>query len=469
MNEKLRGYIHHTVIDPPLRGVCPSFGVDLTAVGRHSALALSRRRVQDKGMLWIRLGLVGSPALLAFDPAIVGLSAAALLVAAWGLVFWRAWSDRKAAFQVITEARPASEQAPPLHPTVEDRLTALKKTNVIVFADGQGDPFIGSGKRLNQFHFNPIDITRASVDSNGRKATLKPFDAVDLHHYLATHVPSLGFDGLLVRNRLYVRGDFARQVSGLLPDAFGPPAPTVGKDWVKSGALNPSPYARTFICLERILSGGDLVVCMYVRAWLEQNLLSIERNIYFLPPVLDRYRPTDDFLVGGRIGIAVRSFAQACRFTLPIVFGAKTPLSTADTLRQPYGKEMKDARKKIQLGLNHDYGARVSLREAVAAYDTSEHYEDVDVIDSVKRLQRRLLDCIQEFLKDHGVDDSEFRAQLQVINQSISNIDTVTAGNVVIGGEGNIISGHGQVNSPAQGQGGAQQQGPPPGGPSSQH
>ena len=69
------------------------------------------------------------------------------------------------------------------------------------------------------------------------------------------------------------------------------------------------------------------------------------------------------------------------------------------------------------------------------------------MLDGVKRLSRRLLDCIQQFLDDHGVDTSDFSHQVQNITTSVSNIGTVQAGTAVVGGQGNIVTGHGAVNN----------------------
>jgi hypothetical protein len=114
------------------------------------------------------------------------------------------------------------------------------------------------------------------------------------------------------------------------------------------------------------------------------------------------------------------------------------------------------ARRQIRAGVIYDYGARTSLREAVAAYNTKEHFAEADVIDSFKRLGSRLMDCIEKFLDDHGIDTSDFRNQIQLIDNSVNNIGTIQAGTAVVGGKGNIISGHGAVNNFGAGKTGAQ-------------
>ena len=166
------------------------------------------------------------------------------------------------------------------------------------------DPFIGSGRRLHSFQFNPVNVTRADDGPGGAKRTITPFDAVELHQFLPP------------RSRRWIRRPASPEpavrarrlrfhVPGLLPDKLAAPESVIHSDWVKSAVEHPADLARTYICMERIMSGGDLVVSMYVRAWLEQDLLSIERIIYFLPPLQRRYRPTREFVARGTAGVTL--------------------------------------------------------------------------------------------------------------------------------------------------------------------
>jgi len=253
-----------------------------------------------------------------------------------------------------------------------------------------------------------------------------------------------------------VRGDYAQHVPGLLPDKLAAPESFIYSDWVKSAVAHPAELARTYICMERIMSGGDLVVSMYVRAWLEQDMLSIERIIYFLPPLQDRYRPTREFVARGPAGVNLDAASFAARRLGPVLAGRRVfgwqPVNYARRRQQAEVQ----ARRHIRAGVIYDYGARTSLREAVAAYNTKEHFAWADVIDSSKRLGSRLMDCIEKFLDDHGIDTSDFQNQVRLIDNSVSNIGTIQAGTAVVGGQGNIISGHGAVNNYGAGQAGPQ-------------
>jgi hypothetical protein len=449
MDSYLRDYVIHTVVEPHLRAVCPAYGVDLIAVARHAAQAQRRWKIHAYALVVIRLTLVLAVAVVVLTgwlAAAAGIFVAALL-AAWFSLFWALRASRLAALRAVREPVPPREQADPLPPETEKRLEKLNKANVIVYAQGEGDPFIGSGTRLHWYQLMPIDVTRAGRDTAGNAKVIKPFDAVALHQYLATQVPALGFDGLHVRNRLYVRGDHALDVPGLLPDQFAEPASVIRSDWVKSAVQHPVEWARTYICMERVMSGGDLVVSMYVRGWLEHDLLSIERIIYFLPPLRRRYRPTHEFAAGTVLSVTIRAMGEAARRVLPVLGGRWIGRLKTSRFGQSRREAEAQARREIKAGVAHDYGAKTSVREAAAAYDTTGHFEEADVLDSAKRLSRRLMDCIEAFLDDHGVDTSDFHDQVQLIATSISQIGTIQAGTAVIGGQGNIITGHGAVNN----------------------
>lgn len=454
LDENLCEYILHNVVDSHLQAVCPSYGVDLNCVARHAMLAQRRRNHRKIAFVIIRfMVLLAIVAGVFFRSAVLGLTIFAIAVAAAWWILWRNLRENGlSALKVVTDLGDPQEQADALQPDVEDRLKKLAKANNVIYADGEGDPFIGSGRRLHFYQINPVDVTRPGDGPAGTKRKITPFDAVELHEYLATQIPRLGFDGLRVRNRLYVRGDYAEHVPGLLPDKLAAPESVIHSNWVKSAVQHPTELARTYICMERIMSGGDLVVSMYVRAWLEQDLLSIERIIYFLPPLQRRYRPTREFVAGGTAGVNVDAALTAARRLVPVLAGKDVSVwKTINYARQRQRSEAQ-ARRQIKAGVPYDYGARTSLREAVAAYNTKEHFAEADVIDSFKRLGSRLMHCIENFLDDHGIDTSDFRNQIQLIDNSVSNIGTIQAGTAVVGGQGNIISGHGAVNNFGAGQ-----------------
>jgi hypothetical protein len=449
VDENLRDYVLHTVVNSHLRAVCPSFGVSLLAVARHAAAALRRTETQQNTFIACRVAAVlavglgiwtGSPIVA------VGLLIPTVTVA-YGVLAWRLREDQRCARDAFKNQSPPADQVAPLEADVESRLQDVEKSNVIVYAEGQGDPFIGSGQRLHYTQLQPVNIVRPATNSTGVTAALKPFDVITLHAYLAKEILHQGLSDLQAKNRLYVRGDYARHVSGLLPDEYSGPRSRVSADQVRSGAMRPSARVRTYVCIERVREGGQLVIGMYVRAELERDLLTIERSVYFLPPIQNGYRPTRGLDANDFTIMTLTPLTTAARRFLPMLMGQ----SLTGKERRDFGaereKDEKEACRLIKKGFQHDYGAPTSLREAVAAYGTKDHFDQSDILRDMRNLDSRLLDLIKKFLDDHGVDTSDFSKSIQQVNNQVMNIQNLQAGTAVVGGQGNLVTGHGQVNN----------------------
>jgi hypothetical protein len=461
LSEPLESFVHHQIVNPRTRAVCPAYGIDLVAVARHAAVARDRRILVTRVVRCIRIVIVlavilgiaqvilsaGSHGGPDVTPAAVAAAVIVLCVmGVWGTLFWYVRAGRASALQVLSGPRPL-DQAPAVDPVTEDRLDEVNRANAVVYAYGQGDPFIGSGRKLFTWNTDPIDVTRAAADASQAGSAVVPFNEIDLHQYLETEIPRLGFNELQVSNRLYVRGDYARFVGGLQPDLRAVPGSVVDARWLASGIMYPSDQARTYVCVERIQMGGDLVTCMYVRARIEQGLLTLDGLIYLLPPLAGIWLPTRSLTARGR-GQAFRAaFGAASRETIPALRRRAARLPRKDTFRDASREEAALMRRELKDGHPHDYGAIVSLREALASYQPTHYFEITDVVESSKRLLQRQMNCILQFLEDHKIDTSSLREQAAKITQNIS----YTAGNSysvgAVHGGTNIIGSHGAVNN----------------------
>lgn len=449
LDENLRDYVLHTVVNPHLRAVCPSFGVNLVAVARHAAAA--RRHAQTLRNAFTACRVIAALAvavgIVAHSPGLaIGLLAVTAL-AAFGILAWCLQQGRRRAYDAIMSAAPCQDLAAPLDADTEKRLAAAESANVIVYAEGEGDPFIGSGRLQHYTQLAPVDVTRPATSRAGNKGAVKKFDVVMLHSYLVQEMRALRLPDLTVRNRLYVRGDYAQYITGLLPDPYGSTSSHVDADQVRAAAQQPTARARAYVCVERVREGGQLTVGMYARAELEHDLLSIERSLYFLPPLQSHYQPTRELVANDFASMTLMPAATAARRVAAMLLGHS--LSGRD--RRDYAaereREERKARREIQKGFGYDYGARTSLREAAAAYSTHEHFDQSDILRDTKTLDRRLLDLIKRFLDDHGVDTSDLSRNIQQVNTAVTNIQSLQAGTAVVGGQGNLVTGHGAVNN----------------------
>lgn len=452
-NDLLRRLVVGQLIEHNVQAVCPAFGIDLVAVARHAFAADRRHKIQQKWLTVIRAALVvvlligfaltgvtfrGSPRDLLIP--IADICVAFLLVATmWGVLFWRV---RNELFSALTAWRASSfrGQFPPVDQKLEEMLDGLPFGNVIVYADGQGDPFVGSGRRMDSSNIGPIYIRGQKIGDTGERQTPKHFDAIDLHRYLEEFTPRHGFSDLRAGNRLYVRGDHAKDVSGLLPESCSAPRLTVENSVLETYITTHTSYARTYVCMEQVAADSHLVVSMYVRARIEQQLLSVESNIFALPPVSRAFVPSNEFVINGNIGAVRRALKSVSRAVFPALVGQPTQITKKDIF-QTKKQSRKEVLRNIKRGYTHDYGAATSLREAVS-FGRRQHYDTADIIDSARRLRRRLIDTVEDFLAEHNVDTSEFEAQANVINNTNISYDIGS-----ISGTNTIVGSHGQVNN----------------------
>jgi hypothetical protein len=452
-DENLRDYVLHTVVNPHLRAVCPSFGVNLVAVARHAVAARQRVQTRRNAFITCRVGVVlaiGIGILTGKPFVAIGLLIATI-AAAYGVLAWSLIDGLRRAREAFVNPSPPEDQASPLDSTIEDRLQDAEKANVIIYHTDEGDPFIGSGVRQDFGQVRPVNITCPATDASGNPSVIKPFDAITLHTYLAREMLAMKLPGQQVKNRLYVRGDCVKDMDGLLPDQYSSPRSRVEPDQVRSGALQPTAAGRSYVCAERVREGGELVISMYVRAELEGDLLFIERSVYFLPPIRDRFRPTLDLDANDFTTMTLTPLRTAASRVFPMLMGKSLSGKERANFESELEKEETEARREIRKGYQHDYGARTSLREAVAAYSMKGHFDRADVLREAQALDRRLLGLIRGFLDDRGIDASEFSRNIQQVT-----IGTLQAGTAVVGGQGHLVTGHGAVNNFGSPQAGGQ-------------
>ncbi|MCZ9338712.1 hypothetical protein NGM37_13100, partial [Streptomyces sp. TRM76130] len=77
----------------------------------------------------------------------------------------------------------AERLAPPVEPEAEAWLRELKGANVLPYADAAAltTPFVGSGTKIKEVVWQPVDVSRPAEAPGGGSLPVLPFDAVDLH------------------------------------------------------------------------------------------------------------------------------------------------------------------------------------------------------------------------------------------------------------------------------------------------
>jgi hypothetical protein len=435
-------------------------GVNVVALVRHARAALARVDRRERRLAWLSLALVAA-VLGAVVGAVAGASwlgplgvavALAVLGTAWWTVYRSEADSRRAALAVFhSDTRPA-ELAAAAPPELENRLRELRQPNVLPYtaAAERESPFVGSGTKIKESVWQPIDVSRPAAAPGGGKLAIKPFDAVDLHTYVAREMEKIaGLDGLRAQNRLYVIGTLVPHLGPeLLPDRLGRPLPRIPKQLVQAGLVRPGAGMRAYLCLERVGEGGRVIVSMILRARLQHPSLSWEVAAYAIPPLSSRfdrvaYLPLNRFerwrsLVG-----------YATSRTWPELRGSLGRRNRRRVEARRRAAALRRSREDItERHLAFDYGAQGSLREWCGDWERMGHSDRNDSQDYLHRLQQGVLTATERFLEAHHVDTGSFARAQQVISTQTYNF----AGDVT--GPSNFGN-HGQINQGQPGQGGS--------------
>ncbi|ALC26726.1 hypothetical protein [Streptomyces sp. CFMR 7] len=467
LDDAFARYAHQELSGDRLTATGLPLGVNLLALARHASLATARTDLRDRRLAWLCavwwlavLTVIGG--LAAGSPGLAELAVAVLLVVlgcSWYLMHRTESRARAAALEArYSTARP-HDLAPEVADGTEQRLRGLRRPNMVPYTQSaeRQNPFVGSGDRIKETVWQPIDISRPADAPGGGKETLIPFDAVDLHTYLARELGNLaGLEGLRAQNRLYVLGPQVVYLGDdVLPDRLRPPNTEIPPPLVKAGLLKPGAGMRTYLSLERVGEGGRVIVSMHLRARLQHPSLSWEVAAYCIPPLHARhygadYLPRDGF---ERWWSLVR-FATS--HTWSGLIGAPGRIGRRNAERRRHARELEKARKDIsKRHALYDYGTTDSLRERVASWDQLGHSERTDSQDFLHRLQQGVLIATERFLKAHNVDTSSFDQAQQVITTQTYNISGDITGPANIGNNGQISASFGQgAQAPAAATGG---------------
>ncbi len=429
-----------------------TLGINLIALARHARASVRRIDVRDRRLAWIcAVGVWAAVPVLRYAAvtgrwALAYAAAAAVLLAylsAWWLVH-RAESEARAAALAVEHGseRPA-DLAPAVEAETEQRLLEQRKTNVIPYTASaeRTNPFVGSGSKLKEMVWQPIDISRPAEDpAGGGKLAIRHFDAVDLHGFVAREMENIaGLKGLRVRNRLYVIGHHVAYVPELLPDKLRMPRAQIPKQLVQAGLVQPGAGMRTYLSLEREGEGGRAIVSMHLRARLQHPSLTWEVSAYGIPPLQARFDRVNQLPVDGfERWWSLFSFTTGS--TPSLLLRAASRLSRRVAERRRRARALEKLRREIdKKRLLYDYGAVDSIRERVADWKQLGFSERTDSQDFLQRLQQGVLIATERFLKDHNVDTSSYDQAQQVINTHTYNFQGDIHGPTNIGAN-NVIN-----------------------------
>ena len=432
------------LLDPSFTALASSWGLDPVALAAHAKLACDRRKERDRSLRYCLSGMLLTPVLVlclwvvqGLSPFNVALSIVAVVFGGWA-VAWMIISGhyeliRVSALEAMDTRLSPRDTAPPLDEDTRERLERLRDGNVVIFGGYQ--PFVGCGVTLDSWTIC-IDLRTGRPDDDGTAAAPASFDAFDLHEHLRRTVPPQTPGGMWAANRLFVAGAAAKSVPGLVPDPRCVdtwPASDLPEEVLEKFTRNPSEVARTYVCLARPAWRGEIVVSMLVRAEQVGSKLFVEGRAHALLPPRARFREVKWVpRHPGRAWLAVARSSAAV--VTPLLFGSLGRHWEGRRNGRAAKRGRERMRKDLVDGCPLNYGATSSLREDAADAAEVKYYTGVDEVISFRLLKRQVLAGLEDFLREHGIDCSEFRRQADTVaNETTVYLHDVTAASQAFG------------------------------------
>ncbi|MCE0447814.1 hypothetical protein LT493_39510 [Streptomyces tricolor] len=442
-----------------------SLNINFVALARHARVATRRRAALDRrlacllpavpGALLVGLwGLVNAHPSLGWVAIFGPLGVYAV---AWALVRHAEARSRDTARKVFLSAERPEQTAPPVEPEAEAALHDLKRANVPPYADEAAytKPFVGSGEKIKEVVWQPIDISRPADAPGGGSSRCARSTS-------STCTPT--------SHGRWRTSPASRACGPGTGSTCAAATPTCSPSCCPTPPGGPAPRYPSSSC--RPASGHRARACAPTCAWNASARAAGSSSpctcgrsssppaspgevaAYAIPPLDGRFHRVDRLPVAPleRWWDLIR---YATRRTGPELRGCLGRILRRHRWQRDHDRALARTRRAItKQHLRHDYGATGSLREDLGAWDEAGYIERTDAQDYLFRLQQGVLTATERFLRDHNIDTSSFDKAVQVINTQTYNIGNVS-GPSNFGAHGTILLG-GQQGPGPQGGPGAQ-------------
>lgn len=433
LREDFADRVSGELIEPTRGAMSPLWQVDAVQLARHASQAKSYRKTRD-AWLTAALGYALVSGFLALALGVLGLLHLRQVLIVWvvllvwayvvalGLVYSQYRFARRAALAVTYE--PDAAPTPPLaRPSVEQGLADLNNTNAVLFR-GESSPFVGSGVNLDSWHLT-LDISKGAVpkhDRAGAPGIPEPITGADLQDALLATMPQRISPRPTSGNRLYVRGGSNAlsvplfRVGPTEPDpadavTFRRPVSRVPETQVREYLDEPSEAARVYSYFQHSAWGGQVIVTLFVRAFVSNQTLFVEGLVYALRPLQSSFYAVRGLPVDRR-SEATSLARAALSEAVPLMLSAPTRLLNGVWSKRARMAQWEASEAEIKHRRDIDFGALSSLREQVANYNLVDPFAAMDERMYYQIFNRRALECIGLFLESRHVDLSEFNGQM---------------------------------------------------------
>jgi hypothetical protein len=306
-------------------------------------------------------------------------------------------------------------------------------------------PFLGSGNKIRGWSFAQR-LVRANPGGTepGPEFDRPPFTAGRLVNRLHEAIAALRYEnnpethlpGLRVSDHVFVEGTRTAGIASAL--AAEPESDEVKRAMADAITMS-SGVARHYLCAQVVSWDGEIVTSVYVHVSLQGRTLYLEFATCALYPVRLEYG--GDQAKGTRAGEIVGAIGAAIA-SLPGHMLEIKRLACASAMLLPALRAT--SVRALMTAPHRDIGAESSVREIamierpVESRDESEsgYFQAQDIVQHSKIIERRLIAALDDYLREVGVDSSEFvQRTTAILNNGILNTGsgTVNADNMAVG------------------------------------
>ena len=280
-------------------------------------------------------------------------------------------------------------------------------------------PFVGSGFDLDGWSFVTFVDKPAST---GPKNQIRAFSDEEINQALDValneSIPNIKCDEVF-----FVRGLDARNDGYILPDLAQPPRQQIAPDQVK-GYSGLDSMVRGYKRIQITEWGGEIIITCFLRCALRGNSLFVEFRRFLLPPIAPQHRAIDKMgedTFASAVATVLMSIFVGPIYAVLACFIVFAEIQTF--LGNIFGAEerqIRHRRKEIQRDLAFDCGAESTLRSLFSQSTFMHYFQKVDFDARNKVIERKVLDEIERFLDDHGIDTKDIRdRQTTILNSGI--------------------------------------------------
>ncbi|MBV9452320.1 MAG: hypothetical protein JO345_41180 [Streptosporangiaceae bacterium] len=386
------------------------------------------------------IGSVSGPAAWLLGPIWLGVFILAGLAAMYGLIARDKLLTHHTLVSELRRAVFSPEAAPPAVPGqlwIPPRLTAIEEAvggNVTVYSGYE--PFVGFGSAVDGWTF-AVPLLPAA-DPQGLSAVRRdivPFTTMELIDRARGRLQSaldLGsgspngqgtdrLDALILEDRVFVNGS-ALVTEGLpiLPQPGRMPGNRLSPEEIERIALHPRGAVRHYLCAHVPSWGGEIMASTFLHVSTAGDVLYLHCDRRVVGPVTTAYHDVDRMTETMTPGQRLRLLAETVAELPGMAFGSYRRVVHRGLLEWRHDRRLLRDIACAEEDLAFDYGARVSVRQLAIDPHYQNYFQVVDASKHFSIVTRHMLAATRDFLDEHGVDTTEFRAQqMTILNQGI--------------------------------------------------